>query len=200
MVSQFALSETLLAALYAHCEAAYPDEACGILMGPEDGAVMALCPCTNIQNRMHDADPARFSRDARTAYLIDPKDLFRLTREARDQGWVFKGIFHSHADVGAYFSDEDQRQAAPYMSLSRATFAKGEGLSEAQVQGLVEAGTVNASGDQIDARMPSYPELVYLVADISAGKGREVKGFFWHDGQRCYTEIPVQIGMEGDIA
>jgi len=200
MAAPFVLSKTVLAELYAHCESGYPEEACGILMGPEKGPASALRACGNIQNKMHGSDPKNYPRDAKIAYLIDPQDLFRLTREARDLGWVFKAIFHSHVDVGAYFSDEDQRQAAPLMTLSRTTFAKGEGLSNSQVQGLIDAGSVDESDGQINARMPSYPELVYLVADIRAGKGREVKGFFWHDGQRSYTEIPVQIGMEGDTA
>jgi proteasome lid subunit RPN8/RPN11 len=198
-VKPFALSSALLTQIYRHCIAGYPDEACGILMGPLDGAATQVAPCTNIQNDLHKSDPAAYPRDARTAYLIDPKDLFRLTREARDQGGEFKAIFHSHADVGAYFSDEDQRQAAPFMTLSASAFAKSEGLTDDQLQDCIQNGTARAQGDQITARMPTYPELVYLVVDVTAGKAKGIRGFFWNDRQRTYLEIPVDTGVDGAV-
>lgn len=195
----FALAPDLLAEMYRHCAAGYPDEACGILLGPTDGVADRVAPCNNIQNDLHAADPVAHRRDARTAYLIDPKDLFRLTREARDQDAEFKAIFHSHADVGAYFSDEDQRQAAPFMTLSASAFSKSEGLTDAQLQACIENGTAKAQGDQITARMPTYPELVYLVVDVTAGKARGIRGFFWNEQQRTYLEIPVDTGVNGMV-
>lgn len=192
----FPVPEAIRARVFAHCESAYPEEACGILVGPEMGAPDAVFPCANIQNALHAADPAQHPRDARTAYRVDPADLFAVTRAIRGDGRVFKAIFHSHADVGAYFSDEDQRQAAPRLTLSIPAFARGEGLPEADVRARVAAGTLDGdlAVDKVSARMPTYPELVYLVVDVTRGRARGWRGFFWDDAARGYTAIALTDG------
>ncbi len=198
MLDRFSVPKALLDQVYAHCEAGYPEEACGILTGPENGPPSRVFPCTNLQNQLHADDPKAHPRDARTAYRIDPKDLFAITRDIRQSGQVFQAIFHSHADVGAYFSDEDQRQAAPAMRLSRKAFLAGEGLTGAQLDRLIENGLVTVSEGEISAHMPSYPELVYLVVDVTRGRARGVRGFFWDPSVRRYEEIAVAIQAEGD--
>lgn len=179
-----------------HCEKHYPEEACGLLVGPPDGVVATACrPCANVQNRLHAEDPGAHPRDARTAYRIDPRELFDLTRQVRDQGLAFKAIFHSHADVGAYFSDEDQRQAAPVMALSAAAFARGEGLAETQVAAMLADGRLkgDAATRTVRDRVPTYPELVYLVVDVTAGRARGFKGFQWDPAARTCVEVPVAV-------
>lgn len=95
-----------LRAAIAHCEAAYPNEGCGVFVEGPDGRLIAR-PMANVIDKYHAKDPKRFPRTARTAYLFDP----------REQMEVFDGkskvvcVFHSHADVGAYFSEEDRRMA-----------------------------------------------------------------------------------------
>lgn len=79
----------------------YPDEACGLIL-ERAGALEVLC-CENLQDKMHALDPTTWPRTARTAYRIDPLVLVK----AEDGGAVVRGIFHSHPDRGAYFSDED---------------------------------------------------------------------------------------------
>ena len=105
------IPEALLARCYADARRCYPEEACGLLIGPKDAA---LCdearPCDNQQNRLHAADPEGFPRDARTAYNLGAQDLFFLTRSL-DGDRPVKIIYHSHVEVGAYFSDEDRRAA-----------------------------------------------------------------------------------------
>jgi len=182
--------------MYAHCEKQYPDEACGVLLGPPSGPEVTDCrPCANIQNRLHAEDPRAHPRDARTAYRIDPRDLFDLTRDARDRGLAFKAIFHSHADVGAYFSDEDQRQAAPEMTLSVAAFARGEGLPEDEIARRMADGRLagDAGRTTVRARVPTYPELTYLVVDVTGGRARGLKGFCWDPAARTYVEAPVPV-------
>lgn len=105
------LSPEALAELYAHAARTYPEECCGIVFGPKAEPI-ANRPkvCENIQNELHAHDPAQFSRDARTAYNFDAADLFALQKSLRtDQ--PAKIIYHSHNDVGAYFSDTDQAAA-----------------------------------------------------------------------------------------
>ena len=91
----------------------YPHETCGILVGPRSapGQVTALYPCRNVQDVYHAEDPVNFPRDSRTAYFIDPRDLFRIQKETRHKGWEIRVIYHSHVDAGAYFSEEDERIA-----------------------------------------------------------------------------------------
>ena len=101
-----------LEAIYAHARQEYPKECCGIVFGPRDRPVADRAHrCENIQDRLHAEDPQRFSRDARTAYTFEARDIFTLQKSLRgDQ--PAKLVYHSHADVGAYFSDTDQAAAS----------------------------------------------------------------------------------------
>lgn len=100
-----------LAAMYAHARRDYPDECCGIVFGPKGapGADRAVA-CLNTQNDLHAQDPATYRRDARTAYNLGAGDLFKLGKSLRGDTPA-KIIYHSHVDVGAYFSDTDQAAA-----------------------------------------------------------------------------------------
>ena len=52
-----------------------------------------------------------FPRDARTAYNLDAQDLRKLQMTACDGDHPAKIVYHSHVDVGAYFSETDQAAA-----------------------------------------------------------------------------------------
>jgi adenylyltransferase/sulfurtransferase len=67
-------------------------------------------PCVNMQDRLHAQDPQYFTRDARTAYNFDAGDIFALEKSLRGANPA-KIIYHSHVEVGAYFSDTDQAAA-----------------------------------------------------------------------------------------
>ena len=101
------LSRAVLDAIYAHAREGYPEEVCGLIVGSDE-----VKRCENRQNALHAEDPKAFPRDARTAYNLGAKDLFFLDRSLRSERPV-RAIYHSHVDVGAYFSDEDARAAAP---------------------------------------------------------------------------------------
>ncbi|MEA2696132.1 MAG: sulfur-carrier protein adenylyltransferase/sulfurtransferase, partial [Myxococcales bacterium] len=105
------LTDDALAAMYEHARRDYPKECCGIVYGPKDIAVADYpIACANIQDRLHAEDPARNPRDARTAYNLDAPELFRLQKSLRGDTPA-KIVYHSHVDVGAYFSDTDQAAA-----------------------------------------------------------------------------------------
>lgn len=94
-----------------HVESCYPNEGCGvILLGPEGWVIR---PMANVYDRYHAVDPERFPRTARTAYFFDPKEWLQVSRQADEQRQQVVCVFHSHADVGAYFSQEDREMAAP---------------------------------------------------------------------------------------
>ena len=105
------LAAHVLAEIYAHAQATYPEECCGFLLGPHDsGSVDEVRRCVNEQNRYHALDPERFPRTAREAYYLGGKDLLFLI-ESLSSPRPVKIIYHSHPDVGAYFSAEDTRAA-----------------------------------------------------------------------------------------
>ena len=95
-----------------HALAEYPNECCGIVIGkpdhPENDIVFQ---CTNIQNQLHEQDPQTYSRDARTAYYIDSRELLGIMNKAREQDLVIKLLYHSHTEHDAYFSEEDEQRA-----------------------------------------------------------------------------------------
>jgi proteasome lid subunit RPN8/RPN11 len=101
----------ILAAIYAHAQTTYPEECCGFLLGPSDSpAIDEVRQCVNEQNRYHALDPQRFPRTAREAYYLGGKDL-RFLLESLSSPRPVRIIYHSHPDVGAYFSAEDTRAA-----------------------------------------------------------------------------------------
>jgi len=105
------LPREVLAEIYAHARETYPEECCGFLIGPRDSAVIdEVRRCVNEQNRYHALDPERFPRTARIAYYLGGRDL-RFLMQSIETPRPVKIIYHSHIDVGSYFSAEDIRAA-----------------------------------------------------------------------------------------
>ena len=105
------VSPDALALMYAHARRDYPNECCGIVFGPKDAPVAdRAVACANIQNQLHAEDPATHTRDARTAYNLGAGDMFKLQKSLRGDAPA-KIVYHSHVDVGAYFSATDQAAA-----------------------------------------------------------------------------------------
>jgi adenylyltransferase/sulfurtransferase len=106
------LTQSELDEVFAHAEESYPDEACGIVIGkPGDPNTNIVRRCANLANQYHQDDPIRCPRDAKTAYIMDPKDLLRIQGEADAKGLEFVLIYHSHPDHDAYFSETDRELA-----------------------------------------------------------------------------------------
>ena len=105
------IAADVLTEIYAHAQETYPEECCGFLIGPEQSlSIDEARRCENQQNRYHELDPKHFPRTAREAYYLGGKDL-RFLAESLDSSRPVKIIYHSHPDVGAYFSEEDTRAA-----------------------------------------------------------------------------------------
>ena len=97
------IQRTLLEQLRQHGEQAYPQEACGILLGviAEDGIrVQSIMRCDNACSDLK-----------HNRYQIGPADLFRAQREARTQGQDIVGFYHSHPDQPARWSLTDLAEA-----------------------------------------------------------------------------------------
>jgi proteasome lid subunit RPN8/RPN11 len=103
-----AVTPAELQAIRAHAVQDYPSESCGVVLVRE--GERRLLRCRNAQNDLHAKDPARYPRDARTAYYIDPLDLLRIGR-LESEGFTIAVIYHSHVDAGAYFSETDKKRA-----------------------------------------------------------------------------------------
>src|SRR6202167_1079933 len=95
--------------MVAHAQAIYPNECCGAMLGAiEDGekTVRIAWPLENAYNG------ARGSR-----YELRPEDLLRADREARGRNLDLVGIYHSHPDCDAYFSETDLKNSCPWYSF-----------------------------------------------------------------------------------
>ncbi|HXC50612.1 MAG TPA: M67 family metallopeptidase [Candidatus Limnocylindrales bacterium] len=107
------LTDLVMDDLRIHCEEAYPDECCGVIVSLADGTTKAM-RIRNIQNQMHAENPASYPRTARTAYTGHPQDLRAALEAAEEPGAALVAFYHSHPDHDAYFSAEDTLQATPF--------------------------------------------------------------------------------------
>ncbi len=99
----------LLARLASLCEADPEREACGFVV--RRGGALEIVPVENVADAVHARDPARFPRTGRTSYLMDPRAQLRLLRALEQSGGEVAAVWHSHVEVGAYFSAKDRADA-----------------------------------------------------------------------------------------
>ena len=103
------LARDLALEVFSHACESYPEECCGLLLGPPGGAPLEVIRCTNVQNQ-------RLARgesdlDARRAFWIDEVELHRALRDADAREHVLRVVYHSHIDTGAYLSHTDLQGA-----------------------------------------------------------------------------------------
>ena len=90
-----------LEAIQAHGAEGYPNEICGIMLGPHDGHVVSeVRRARNI-----------IVERSRDRYEIDPLDHIRIQREADNAGLDIVGYYHSHPDHPAQASRFDTERA-----------------------------------------------------------------------------------------
>jgi proteasome lid subunit RPN8/RPN11 len=109
VVSPAAYGPEIVARLVALCEADPDREACGFVVRRE-GALHVVA-IANVADRYHAADPAAFPRTSRDSYLMDPKEQLRVLRDLEAWGGEIVAVWHSHVEVGAYFSEKDRADA-----------------------------------------------------------------------------------------
>ena len=88
----------------------YPYECCGVIFAQRETGFRVLLECRNQQNELHKKDKVKNPRDASTAYSIDHEDLGKI-EQFLNQGFDLAVLYHSHIDVGAYFSETDKMAA-----------------------------------------------------------------------------------------
>ena len=101
--------ESLLRKIRAHGVKDYPYECCGLLLGSysdEGKVVQETYPISN----------AREESAKRNRFLIEPAELMRGERYARDHDLEVVGFYHSHPDSPAVPSQYDLEHAWPTYS------------------------------------------------------------------------------------
>ena len=100
--------------------AAYPDEGCGVLLGRFAGDRVEVVDASSGTNQNTDRSQDR--------YLLDPADIVRADREARERGLDIVGFWHSHPDHPARPSQFDTDHAwADYVYVIVNTTTDGAG-------------------------------------------------------------------------
>ena len=107
-----AINRQAFVSIAGQAEREFPFECCGFIIG--DATTDDVRPIRNIQNEKHAADPATFPRDARTAYLMDPKEHLAVLKEIDQRNSRLKAVYHSHPDHDAYFSATDRAPACSF--------------------------------------------------------------------------------------
>lgn len=100
----------LLAEIYDHARETFPDECCGWLCGPRDGANTTRVRRAN-NAYTPDTHPTADDRSAETAYVIEGDELLELARDLDDSDAPPRVIYHSHPNGRAYFSATDRAVA-----------------------------------------------------------------------------------------
>jgi proteasome lid subunit RPN8/RPN11 len=109
--------------------AAYPFEGCGVLVGEPGDEQATVVQVTEGRNLVQDR--------RRDRYELDPRDIIRAERYARESGLEVIGFYHTHPDHPARPSQFDTDRAWPgyiYVVIS----VSAGGLGEATAWRLVE--------------------------------------------------------------
>ena len=96
-------------AMVSHAETTYPNECCGAMLGRIGESGKLVTQAVPLENA--------FSGEQRERYELRPEDLMAADRAARERGLDLIGLFHSHPDCDAYFSETDLKNSCPWYSF-----------------------------------------------------------------------------------
>ncbi len=118
------VTPAVLVDVYAHARDEYPLEACGLILetaaSPSDATPMTT-PTTgattgavrrgvNVQDALHAEDAEAHPLTSEMGFCLAPQEQLFLARSFRNSGPV-RVLYHSHIDIGAYFSMADRAGA-----------------------------------------------------------------------------------------
>lgn len=92
-----------------HAERTYPNECCGAMLGHMRGDKKLVTEAVPLENA--------YAGEQGEHYELRPEDLQKADAEARSRGLDMIGIFHSHPDCDAYFSETDLKNSCPWYSF-----------------------------------------------------------------------------------
>jgi proteasome lid subunit RPN8/RPN11 len=130
-LTQVEVPSIVYQSMLAHSARAYPAEACGFVVADSDGAIVEAIAVANAADRLHLEQPEEFTRGSANGYVMDPMEQLRVERRVTERRLQILGTYHSHIDVGCYFSKEDIRRALmfgqPLFTLYIVTDAQRDG-------------------------------------------------------------------------
>jgi proteasome lid subunit RPN8/RPN11 len=92
-----------------HAERTYPKECCGAMLGHLQGERKLVTEAVPLENS--------YSGEQNARYQLRSEDLLSADKAARARGLDLIGIFHSHPDCDAYFSETDLKNSCPWYSF-----------------------------------------------------------------------------------
>lgn len=101
-----------------HAEQVYPNECCGAMLGHTRHDRKIVIQAIALENVWAGEQGER--------YQLRPEDLLKADQEARARGLDLIGIFHSHPDCDAYFSQTDLKNSCPWYSFVVLSVQKGQ--------------------------------------------------------------------------
>ena len=104
--------------MVAHARTVYPNECCGAMLGSVGDGLKRVTAAMPLENAHQGPQASR--------YELRPEDLLNADREARRQGLDLVGIYHSHPDCAAYFSETDLKNSCPWYSFVVLSIHNGE--------------------------------------------------------------------------
>ncbi|MGA8029021.1 MAG: M67 family metallopeptidase [Bryobacteraceae bacterium] len=101
-----------------HAERTYPNECCGAMLGRIQGGKKIVSDAVALENVFAGGQGER--------YELRPEDLLAADKAARERGLDLVGIFHSHPDCDAYFSQTDVKNSCPWYSFVVLSITNGK--------------------------------------------------------------------------
>ena len=112
------IDKDILSGIEAHLESAYPNEACGFLLGTQVQKKRDITHLIKVGNQS--------SENQRRRFVIDPLDYLKAERFATKEGLTLLGIYHSHPDHPAIPSVHDLEFAQPFFSYFIHAISEGK--------------------------------------------------------------------------
>ncbi len=95
--------------MVAHARRCYPNECCGAMLGTTVDGHKVVQAAIALENS--------YAGPQATRYELRPEDLIAADRAARERNMDVIGIYHSHPDCDAYFSQTDLKNSCPWYSF-----------------------------------------------------------------------------------
>lgn len=102
----------------AHAETTYPNECVGAMIGTITNGTKVVESALKLENSAEGSQ--------RAYYQLSPDHLMKADRAAREQGKELIGIYHSHPDCDAYFSETDLKNSCPWYSFVVLSIKQGK--------------------------------------------------------------------------
>jgi proteasome lid subunit RPN8/RPN11 len=112
------IDKNILSKIKTHLEDAYPNEACGFLLGTQIRKNRNIIHLIEVENRS--------TENQRRRFVIDPLDYMKAERFATKEGLTLLGIYHSHPYHPAIPSVHDLEYAQQFFSYFIHRIAEGK--------------------------------------------------------------------------